>query len=609
MENRTGHRQSKALLIGVLTGVCLLFLLLFFSRMMSQKTQLQESFLQSNLTSGGGSAAADFQASQVSIIALLDGNPHDGMSASPDQLRWYTPEKGLVNISLTPGDYEFCASYENRSVFVHHAVTEDMAMPVVLDVDLAPEAPTLLFLEAENEKRLEFLLEISGADTASLKDPPNGVTIIRQGASFSLVADGDLLSYGFHALELLAENQYGQTVTWIGLRNSRNQEVTQVYTIEDLDQIRYNLSGSYLLMNDLDMSGTHEWQAIGNGEYPFTGVFDGGGHEITGFHFSGNMRDGIGASLFGDTKNAEIRNLIIREPMLLPETVTNESDYCSVITSSVGRGLIENCAVIGGKVAPAGGGAQGIVGANTGILLGLFNSADMICVAPKSSLQNTGGIVGNNVGYCAYLANEGEVYGTHLQAGICGWHHGGVISKSVNSGYVWGATLVGEFPPAGIVQTANDGAISAYGYFVRGQAAVGGKSFSKSIINSLFPIDEAELRNPDSLKNLGSFEGENADWAFASLDARGPIPYGIFKRQAEEPQIEANGNHVKLPHAGDMVYFYTLDGSDPRVYGGDGVESLDVTLTGDQVLTVFAARQGNRDSDIVQFDSRGGTMQ
>jgi hypothetical protein len=274
------------------------------------------------------------------------------------------------------------------------------------------------------------------------------------------------------------------------------------------------------------MSGIHDWEPIGAGDYPFMGVFDGGGHEITGFHCTG-ARD-ASFSLMGETRNAEIRNVIFREPVIAPSAVTDDK-YCFSVIAGGSNGLTENCAVIGGRVAPAGGGAVGLVGSNSGILLSCFNSADVICVSPKSALQNTGGVVGNNTGYCAYLANEGEVYGTHLQGGICGWHHGGAIVRSINSGYVWGHTLVGEFPPGGIVHTVNDGAHCAYGYFVRGEAATGGKAFTQGTLNSLMPIDREDLQNPAAMPYLGSFEGENPDWAFWPANAKGPVPYGVFQ--------------------------------------------------------------------------------
>jgi len=63
-----------------------------------------------------------------------------------------------------------------------------------------------------------------------------------------------------------------------------------IYTIEDLDNIRNNLGGKYILMNDLTFSdsdfaegGRFEggWTAIGDNENPFTGEFDGNGHVIS----------------------------------------------------------------------------------------------------------------------------------------------------------------------------------------------------------------------------------------------------------------------------------------------------------------------------------------
>ena len=63
---------------------------------------------------------------------------------------------------------------------------------------------------------------------------------------------------------------------------------TPIYTPEDLDAIRDDLDGNYILMNDIDMSGWGNWEPMGslvNGEDPdanlfFTGTIDGNGYEI-----------------------------------------------------------------------------------------------------------------------------------------------------------------------------------------------------------------------------------------------------------------------------------------------------------------------------------------
>ncbi len=57
-----------------------------------------------------------------------------------------------------------------------------------------------------------------------------------------------------------------------------------VYTAEDLDNIRNDLTGSYILMEDIDLSGYESWKPIGTETDPFIGALDGNGHVIRNMH-------------------------------------------------------------------------------------------------------------------------------------------------------------------------------------------------------------------------------------------------------------------------------------------------------------------------------------
>ena len=62
--------------------------------------------------------------------------------------------------------------------------------------------------------------------------------------------------------------------------------LTYIYTAEDLQKIgkdeKYPLSGSYILMNDIDLSGISNWTPIGDESNPFTGKLLGAGFTISG---------------------------------------------------------------------------------------------------------------------------------------------------------------------------------------------------------------------------------------------------------------------------------------------------------------------------------------
>ena len=79
---------------------------------------------------------------------------------------------------------------------------------------------------------------------------------------------------GMLNLPFLSESERQTTVPegWVG-----------IYTVEDLDNIRGDLDGQYILMNDLTFAdGAAPFTPIGTCPEPFTGRFDGNGHVIRG---------------------------------------------------------------------------------------------------------------------------------------------------------------------------------------------------------------------------------------------------------------------------------------------------------------------------------------
>ena len=85
-----------------------------------------------------------------------------------------------------------------------------------------------------------------------------------------------------------------------------------ISTPEDLDKLRYDMTGDYVLANDIDMTdrsfvpfGIVNNENVGK----FTGTFDGNGHTIKGLKYDVEGKGEVG--LFSQTDNATIKNLII----------------------------------------------------------------------------------------------------------------------------------------------------------------------------------------------------------------------------------------------------------------------------------------------------------
>ena len=172
---------------------------------------------------------------------------------------------------------------------------------------------------------------------------------------------------------------------------------------------------TYLLANDIDLSGYPNWTPIGRFDppddmLPFSGVFDGQGYSITGLKISGN-EDARG--LFGYTYCSAIRNVVIRNP----EIQGGDKVGALVGHQAYSSEGIENCAVIGGKI-------QGINRAG-GLVGNMEESPIKNCYTTCEvavTFSKAGGIVGaHKVG--SGLENcyaTGNVSGSEKSGGIAG---------------------------------------------------------------------------------------------------------------------------------------------------------------------------------------------
>lgn len=100
-----------------------------------------------------------------------------------------------------------------------------------------------------------------------------------------------------------------------------------IQTAEQLDAIRKDLSGWYVLDNDIDLSPIQEWEPIGKYEpdyeyadaewwvHAFKGRLDGNGHAIKGLRISGE-HPFFQCGLFGAIANGEVHNLVIDKPVI-----------------------------------------------------------------------------------------------------------------------------------------------------------------------------------------------------------------------------------------------------------------------------------------------------
>ena len=220
-------------------------------------------------------------------------------------------------------------------------------------------------------------------------------------------------------------------------------ELLKIWDWYGLHAIRYNMSGSYVLMNDLD-SATAGYQELASST-----ANDGKGWEPIG-----NLDD----ECFGtfDGQRFEIRDVFIHRP--------DESNV-GLFAVVDERGLVENLGMVKADVIGGTSSVGGLVGVNrghvsnsyfrgsvTGIsgvggLLGVNSRAGIVtncyCSASVSGDSSVGGLVGQNSGAVDNSYSTGSVTGTERVGGLVGVNWPGDVSNSYSQSSVTGDWAVG----------------------------------------------------------------------------------------------------------------------------------------------------------------------
>ena len=107
----------------------------------------------------------------------------------------------------------------------------------------------------------------------------------------------------------------------VELTFDKYSDYIKIYTAEDLANISRDVTGKYILMNDIDLSSVSNWAPI-RGEQSFSGILEGNGHKITGMNINSlvTLPDktspekqyyGLFAKVSGEIRNLGIENATI----------------------------------------------------------------------------------------------------------------------------------------------------------------------------------------------------------------------------------------------------------------------------------------------------------
>lgn len=255
-----------------------------------------------------------------------------------------------------------------------------------------------------------------------------------------------------------------------------------IYSEEDLHNLRNNLSGKYILMNDIDLTAaTSEggkyfhngsgWEPIGSKSSPFNGILDGNGFKIIGLNIDIVSNQEVYAGLFGYALNSKILNL-----GLVNGAIDAESTSLDTSNSTVYAG--------------------GIIGYGANIeITNSYNENPVNAFAYTSSYA--GGLIASISGSSSSHSvitnsyNAAEIKGKNATGGIAGkvnWtdisnnYNVGDINKSNSNGSTAGG-ITGTISNSSISDSFNKGNITTYASYSNG-GGISGSASTTTIKNS-----------------------------------------------------------------------------------------------------------------------------
>ena len=231
-----------------------------------------------------------------------------------------------------------------------------------------------------------------------------------------------------------------------------------------------------VLNEDNTLNGTPScvWTPIGSSDNPYTGIFDGDGHTISGLYYEAK-RDYFG--LFGYVgADGAVQNVGILDSYIFGHwyagSVAGWND--GKVSNCYNAGVVDGYNQIGGVVGYSTGtvtdcynigyvigeyfnagvvgenhgtvtnchnesalNASGVVGRNYGTVDTCYNTADL-----SYSLTHVGGVVGSNYDTVTNCYNTGNISGKIHVGGVVG-HNSGTITRCYSTGNVSGETYVG----------------------------------------------------------------------------------------------------------------------------------------------------------------------
>ena len=299
----------------------------------------------------------------------------------------------------------------------------------------------------------------------------------------------------------------------------------------------------FKLMADVDLAGTQYSKAViawdsddidfGFGGTPFTGAFDGGGHEVANLAIDAGSpeegRDFLG--LFGVVSTGAV----IQDLGVVNAAINGggNSDYIGCLAGAAFDATIEGCSATGTIASQF----------NSQALGGLVGMADdsavrhshaACTVAASNGSSSIGGVVGSlrggSVSDCTssgsisggtLSTSVGGVIGSAIEVTIAGCSSSSVVSGDVGSGYVGGLIGSGQrvtIRDCGSTATVSGGPIS---YALGGLAGLLNGSFVERCCS------DATVEGNSETYDVGGLIGQSRETSVIKCCSMGPVSGGV----------------------------------------------------------------------------------
>ena len=207
---------------------------------------------------------------------------------------------------------------------------------------------------------------------------------------------------------------------------TEDEAIAQGYTIittaDELQAMQYDLSGKYILMNDIDLSG-YEWTPVGNNDMgPFKGVFNGNGKVVK--NLSINRPSETMQGFFGKASNAIIKNVGLENV-----DISCKEDSAGLLAGTGSNASITNCYVTGKLKGYAS--VSGLASNLRGTVEACYTN-----VSISVSTGGNGGLIGKFAGGSIKNSySEGNMYGMHsgMSGGFIGEINNAVVENCYSS--------------------------------------------------------------------------------------------------------------------------------------------------------------------------------